>query len=362
MAQRESIGVAIIGTGFARRTQLPAFQACEGAKIVAIASAHRENAERVAHEFGAEYFTDDWRTVMTRPDVDLVSIVTPPVTHLEMTLAALNAGKAVLCEKPMAMNAGETQKMVERANEAGLLALVDHELRFLPGRRKMREMLLNREIGKIHHAKFLFRADSRLDASRPWDWWSDIDAGGGVLGAIGSHAIDSFRWLINTEITRVSGTLSTHVRQRVDKPSGETKTVTTDDEAIMTLRFTDGEMSNAATGAISMSVVESGRPEHRMEFFGSKGAVRLEGDRLSHSATSTSEWTPIELSKGALAAGMSDNEWSRGFTTLSREIVKALREGRSAVDGAATFEDGHRTQLVLDTVRRSHESGCWTSV
>src|ERR671928_2262654 len=105
---REEIGIGIIGTGFARTTQLPAFRACEGARVVAIASGHRENAERVAREFDIPVVASDWREVVAREDVDLLSIATPPVTHAEMALAALDAGKSVLCEKPMALNASET--------------------------------------------------------------------------------------------------------------------------------------------------------------------------------------------------------------------------------------------------------------
>src|SRR5918911_2369692 len=132
------VNIGIVGAGFARTTQIPGFRACEGARVVAIASGHRENAERVALEFGIENVADDWREVVARDDVDLVSVVTPPVAHMEMTLAALDNGKAVLCEKPMAMNAGEAERMMKSARGAGALNLIDHELRFLTGRRMMK--------------------------------------------------------------------------------------------------------------------------------------------------------------------------------------------------------------------------------
>lgn len=362
MVHKETIGVGIIGTGFARKTQIPGFRAANGCRVVAIASAHLANAERVAREFGIEYFTGDWRALITRDDVDLVSIVTPPVTHLEMSVAALNAGKAVLCEKPTAMNAGESAAMLKHATESGLLALIDHELRFLPGRRKMREALMNGEIGHVVHVKLLFRADSRADTTRPWDWWSDSASGGGALGAIGSHAVDSFRWLLGTEVTRVLGLLTTHVNNRADKHTGETRTVTTDDESNLLLRFADTDLTQGTTGAISLSVVESGHPEHRLEVFGSKGALMLDGDKLFRSSTGAGTWEPVEVVQDGLAEGMSDNDWSRGFTTFASLIIDALREGRNSVDGAATFDDGHRTQLVLDAARSSNTSGCWAPV
>src|SRR5437660_2679130 len=107
MAADKIIRIGIIGAGFARSTQIPGFKACEGARIVAIASARREHAEEVAREFDIEHVEDDWRALVARDDVNLVSVVTPVVTHCEMTLAALERRKAVLCEKPMAMNADE---------------------------------------------------------------------------------------------------------------------------------------------------------------------------------------------------------------------------------------------------------------
>jgi predicted dehydrogenase len=358
VTKKDFIGIGIIGTGFARSTQLPAFRACEGARVVAIASGHRENAERVAREFEIEHVADDWREVVAREDVDLVSIVTPPVTHMLMTLAALDAGKAVLCEKPMAINAEEADAMRRRAVEREVLALIDHELRFLPGRLKMREMVHAGEIGQVRHAKLIFRSDSRASMDRKWDWWSDEKSGGGALGAIGSHAVDAFRWMLGAEVSEVSCSLATHVAERVvDERTGEMRRVTTDDEANLILRLEDTDLTAGTTATISLSVIEQGRPEHRLEIFGSNGGLMIEeGGELWHAPTGTGDWTRVETERGPLAPGMRDGGWSRGFTLFSRAIIEALREGRNHIEGAADFEDGYRTQLVLDAARHSNES------
>lgn len=357
MTTKDFIGIAIIGTGFARSTQIPAFRACEGARVVAIASKHLENAERVAREFDIEYSTDDWREIIARDDVDLISIVTPPVTHEEMTLAVLDAGKAVLCEKPTAMDADEAARMLRRASEREALALIDHELRFLPGRVRMREMLRSGEIGEVHHAKLLFRSDSRATRERKWDWWSDVKSGGGALGAIGSHAVDAFRWLLGAEVSEVFCTLVTHVTEREDERTNELRRVTTDDEANLILRFADGELTKGTTATLSLSVVEQGSPQHRLEIFGAKGGLRIEeSGELWQARTGAGQWTRVETESAPLAVGMRENGWSRGFTLFSRAIIEALREGRNTVAGAATFDDGYRNQLVLDAARRSHQS------
>ncbi|MDX6444010.1 MAG: hypothetical protein QOH71_1084 [Blastocatellia bacterium] len=359
MSSDKIVRIGIIGAGFARSTQLPAFKACPGAKIVAIASGHRENAEKVAREFEIDHVENDWRALIGRDDIDLVSIVTPVATHYEMTMAALDQGKAVLCEKPMAMNAGEAKRMTERAREAGVLALIDHELRFLPGRLKMRELVRRGEIGKVLHARLTFRSDSRADPERPWNWWSDIKQGGGALGAIGSHVVDSWRWLLETEVTEVIGNLATHIHERKDA-NGKVREVTTDDETNLLVRFEDGELTEGASGNGSMSMVEAGKPEHRLELFGSLGASMIEeGGELWLAKVGEGDWRRIETDRGELAAGMRDGGWARGFTAFSKRIVEALQEGRTTVDGAATFADGYHIQLVLDAARRAHESGCW---
>lgn len=360
---KDSVGVGIIGTGFARTTQLPAWAACEGARVVAVASGRRENAEAAAREFRIPFVASGWREVVARADVDLVSIVTPPLTHAEMAEAALAAGKAVLCEKPMAMNAEESGRMSEAARAAGALALIDHELRFLPARRRMRELILGGELGRVLHAKFLFRADSRAVAERPWSWWSDERAGGGALGAIGSHAVDALHWLLGTRVSHVSATLAAHVAERRDPESGAARRVTADDEASLLVNFEDGGAAERATGVVSISLAEAGAHEHTVEVFGTEGSLKVDGaGRLWGARVGEGAWRRVESEDAPPAEGQRDNEWSRGFNVFAREIVAALREGRTHVEGAATFEDGHRTQLVLDAARAAHASGCRVAV
>jgi predicted dehydrogenase len=334
-----------------------------GAKIVAIASRNRERAEAVAKEFGIEYVANDWQELVAHNDVELVSVVTPPSTHMEITLAAFDHRKAVLCEKPMAMNAAEALRMVDKARSAGVLALIDHELRFLNSRRVMRGMLQTGAIGSVRHCNYVFRADYRSLPDRPWDWWSDAAMGGGALGAIGSHVVDSFRWVLSTEVTKAFGMLTTHIRQRRDKASGEMREVTTDDEAKLLFHFSDGPHTQNATGAASVSVVESGQYENRLEIYGTKGALMTEETgELWLSPPGSGVWRPVPVEQDHTAKGMREGSWSRGFTAFSMAVVEAMRFGKTVVKDAATFEDGYRVQLVLDAVRASSESGCWVTV
>ena len=361
--KKSPVGIGIVGTGFARTTQIPGFRDCMGAKVVAIASRNRERAEAVAKEFGIEHVVGDWQELVAHPDVDLVSIVTPPSTHMEITLAALDHRKAVLCEKPMALNADEAARMVEKANAAGVLALIDHELRFLNSRRVMRGMLQTGAVGTVRHCNYVFRSDYRGLADRAWDWWSDAAMGGGALGAIGSHVVDSFRWMLSTEVTDALGMLSTHIKQRPDKSNGGMRPVTTDDEAKLLFRFAGGPHTQDATGAASISVVESGKYENRLEIYGTKGALMVEETgELWLSPAGSGTWRPVQVEQDHMAQGMRPGSWSRGFTAFAVAIVEIMRAGRTTVKDAASFEDGYRVQLVLDALRASNESGCWVTV
>jgi predicted dehydrogenase len=361
--KRSPVGIGIIGTGFARTTQIPGFRDCMGAKVVAIASRSRERAGAIAKEFGIEHVATDWQELVAHKDVDLVSVVTPPATHMEISLAALEQRKAVLCEKPMALNAGQAARMVEKANAAGVLALIDHELRFLNSRRVMRGMLQTGAIGSVRHCNYVFRSDYRGIADRAWDWWSDETMGGGALGAIGSHVVDSFRWILSTEVTNTLGMLTTHITERPDKSNGGMREVTTDDEAKLLFRFADGPHTEGATGAASISVVESGKYDNRLEIYGTKGALMVEETgELWRSPTGSGAWRPVQVDQDHTAKGMREGSWSRGFTAFSVAIVEAMRSGKTTVKDAATFEDGLKVQLVLDAIRASNESGCWVTV
>ncbi len=359
----KTIRIGIIGAGFARNTQIPGFRDCMGARVEAIASRTREHAENVAKEYDIPHVATDWRELTRRDDLDLISVVMPPALHCEMSLDALEHGKAVLCEKPMALNADEARRMTEKAQQAGTLVLIDHELRCLKSRRTMRAMLRSGVIGRVRHCNYVFRSDYRGLVDRPWDWWSDARMGGGTLGAIGSHVIDSFRWLLSTEISKVFALLSTHIKERPDKASGKMLPVTTDDEAKLLFRFADSELTKDSTGAAALSVVESGKHANTLEVYGTTGALMVEETgELWHSPAGSGAWRPVQVHQDRTAPGMRPASWSRGFASLSCAIVEALRNGSTTVEGAATFADGFQVQLVLDAARESNRTGCWAEV
>ncbi|MGD9561882.1 MAG: Gfo/Idh/MocA family protein [Pyrinomonadaceae bacterium] len=353
----KKVGVGFIGTGFARKVQMPAFAGCEGAELVSVASGSEENARSAAAEFGIGHCTSDWRETIARDDVDLVCITTPPSLHKEMTLAAFEHGKHVLCEKPMAMNVAEAEEMVSAAKGKGLLALIDFELRFQPGRQIAREMIRRGEIGLIRHVKWNFRAPHRGNPEIPWNWWSDAEQGGGALGAINSHVIDSFNWFLDTEVSSVFCQLQSHVKQR---PSANGfRDVTTDDEANMLLRFADSEFCSDATGLVSVSMVEGPDYISTIEIFGTDGALMIDHvGALFTASNGKNAWEPVKAAIGETVPGYPDTGFPRGFMELAPRIVEAIRDGRDSIEFAATFDDGLKVQRVQDAARESDRNGC----
>ncbi|MEO7538938.1 MAG: Gfo/Idh/MocA family oxidoreductase [Pyrinomonadaceae bacterium] len=359
---KDLVGVGVIGTGFARRIQVPAFLACEDTRVVSVASGSEMNARETADEFGIGHFTTDWRDTVGHADVDLVCITTPPNLHREITLAAIANGKHILCEKPMAMNVAEATEMTDAARGKTLLALIDHELRFQPGRQLAYKMLRDGVIGKVRHAKSIFQAPHRGDASLPWNWWSDETAGGGALGAIASHVIDSFHWFLDTDISSVFCQLHTHVKERADG-FGDVRPVTSDDESNMLLRFKDSHLADHATGLVSISMVEGPAYGYHMDLYGEGGSMRIGAlGELSIAYKGDKELSPIEVPLGTSIAGVPDTGFARAFVEFAPIIVRAIRSGEYFVEHAATFADGLRVQRVLEASRASDRTGSAVSV
>lgn len=350
------VGIGVIGAGFARKVQIPAFLRCDGAEIVSVASRSAANAESTAKEFGIPHSSADWRETVMHSGVDLVCMTTPPNLHREMVLFALEHGKHILAEKPMAMNVAEAEEMTAAAERTGVLALIDHELRFQDGRRRAYEMLRNGTIGKVRHAKYNFRAPHRGDPNVPWNWWSDINAGGGALGAINSHIIDSFNWFLGTEISTVSCQLQTHVKERPF--DGTVRAVTTDDEANMLLRFADGELTDNTTGLVSVSMIEQPEYLNRIEFFGAEGSIRIDHrGELFVAKNGESEWTSVKVDLGTQIEGVPDTGFARAFAAFAPVIIDAILSGAPKIEHAATFADGLKVQRVLDAARESDATG-----
>ncbi|MFZ4628025.1 MAG: Gfo/Idh/MocA family protein [Blastocatellia bacterium] len=360
--KEEKIGIGLIGTGFARSAQAPAFRVCEGAELVAVCSGRFENAQKVAEELAIPHPCQDYQELLSLPDVSLVVISTPPVHHCQIALAALEAGKHVICEKPMAMSVAEARQMCEAAQaRPRQLAIIDHELRFNPTWRRMKELVDAGYLGDLHHVQVLISSGFRHSAQRPWNWWSQRQAGGGLLGALGSHAIDALRWLFG-EIDAVSSTMATMIPTRKDPVSGEDCPNETDDFCSFLLRFAP-QRGRIPHGVVTLSALYASGGKNQITAVGSKGTLVMDGDETLIGATGYQQQFE-EMSLIDRARGISivpDNIWARSFYHLARETVQALRESRTEIAHAATFHDGLHCQEILDAVHLAHAEQRWVN-
>lgn len=359
------VRVALIGTGWSLRTQASAFRA-GGLEIAALWSRGEEKARRLAAEHGIPYATAELDRVLERPDVDLVSVTTPPHTHREVALRALEAGKHVLCEKPFALDAAEAEAMAAAArSRPDRLALVDHELRFLPAYGRLRELLADGWAGELFHVEVTHHSPGRLDPEIPFDWWSEREMGGGFWGAIGSHYVDLLCWLLGgggpCRVEGASATLRTLVPKRRDR-QGLTRRVTADDQAIVRLRLR-AAAGDPLPALLHLSAGVAGGSSHRLLVAGSRGSLRYDGERLLghrfEPGRRSSEAQDLTPAPGAEPVDGRDDDWTRGTVHLARALREALGEGdgRALTSRAATFEDGLCTQRVLDAGRASSDAG-----
>ncbi len=343
--------VAIVGTGWGARVQVPAFREA-GLNVSGIAGFHQNKTKRLAEELGVEPF-DDWRELVRRPGIDLVSVVTPPFEHLEMATTALDAGKHVLSEKPTALDADQAQELLDCAlRHPDRFSLIDHELRFLPAWMAARERI--GEIGALRYIEIRYASPARGDRAREWNWWSDAAKGGGIWGAVGSHFIDTIRYL-GFEVEAVQADLRTIIDER---PYGDSRRkVTSDDYANVQLRLTNG-----AVASIALSAVASGPDEPAtITIHGEGGAMRLQSEELLMCAP----FKPFQRVSGQAMEQRPGNSpggaFGSGTLLLGRALRRAIDDGdRSALKAAATFEDGLAQQQVLDAARRSAvDAGRW---
>jgi predicted dehydrogenase len=354
-----TIRAALIGASFAKAAYLPALAAVDDVEVVAVASAHLASARSAAQAFNVPNAYDDWRAMLDKHPVDLVGIATPVVHHAPMTLAALEAGAHVICEKPMAMNSDEARAMLDKAQTLGRVHLIGHELRFNPNRRKIKQIIASGAIGQVRHVNVVNISATWGDpASRPvGDWWSLVEMGGGRLGANGSHQIDLLRFWLG-DIGAISGQVTTMVPDRIGKQTGEPWTATADDQVSFT-----AEMQNGAIVSVFLSGAARHSIGNHVEIFGSEGTIMLadKDEKLLVARVGEDFQDMSETDPNAGRPGVGKGIWNVSFVGLIQEATAAIREKRATREGA-TFADGLKCQQAMDAVRQSWAERRWITL
>ncbi len=335
-----AVRVGLIGTGFGGSVQAPGWTCVDSAEVVAVTSGRVERARAVADEFGINHVFTDYRQMLREVELDLVSITTPPQLHHEMALAALEAGKHVLCEKPMAMNVAEAKEMLAAAERSGRVHAIDFEFRYIPARSAMKRLI---EAGEIGEPFFVRIADLGIGPERP-AWWYDAKQGGGLFQAIGTHYVDAVRWWIGP-FARVSADLRPVVRAHTLPESGVTVPVTSDDTSLVSF-----VLENGVHGRIDLSAVAQAGTR-RIEIYGTRGTLVLEGTMLYRTVNGELVRVPPEdRDQGRL-----DDPRIGPFVELAQRVVDRIqgKPGKSF----ATFADGLEVQRVTDAIHRSSDEG-----
>ncbi|MFF3857342.1 Gfo/Idh/MocA family protein [Micromonospora sp. NPDC002575] len=344
-----------------------------------------------ADRLGWEAHTTDWRRLVESDEIDVVDICTPGDSHAEIALAALAAGKHVLCEKPLANTVAEAREMAAAAvaaQAAGVRSMCGFTYRRVPAVTLMRQMVAEGKLGTIRHVRAAYLQDWIVDPQFPLVWRLQRDkAGSGALGDIGAHIIDMTQYVTGQRITGVSAITETFVKQRplpaeysglAAQAAGngaaggqgpDMGPVTVDDAAVFVARLSDG-----ALATYEASRFATGRKNAlRVEINGSLGTLVFDLERLNelefYDATRPAAeqgFTRILVTEAEhpyMSAWWPPGHiigYEHSFTHQARDLVEAIAAG---VDPAPSFVDGLQVQLVLDAVTRSAELGStWADV
>ncbi len=332
--------------------------------------------QAAAEKWGWQESSTDWREVIARDDIDLVDITTPGDSHAEIALAALAAGKHVLCEKPLANSVEEAEEMVRQAasaRERGVRSMVGFTYRRLPATTFARDLVAAGRIGTVRQVRAEYLQDWLTDPEAPLTWRLQKDrAGSGSLGDIGAHAIDLAEYITGDTVASVSGLLETLVSERPllgegvglsGTASTERGPVTVDDVALFSGRFASG-----ALGSFEATRFRTGRRNaFRVEVSGDRGAIAFDLERLNELEFYDATLPVTEQGFRRILVTEHDHPYmepwwptghglgyEHGFVHQIKDLVDAVAEG---TDPRPSFEDGLHVQRVLAAIERSSEAG-----
>ncbi|MFK0008741.1 Gfo/Idh/MocA family protein [Paenarthrobacter sp. NPDC090520] len=409
MADSKPLRVGMVGYAFmgaahshAWRTAPRFFDLPLAPQLTAVAGRNEDGVRAAATKYGWDSVETDWRRLIDRDDIDLIDICTPGNTHAEIAIAALEAGKHVLCEKPLANSVAEAEKMTvvaQAAAERGVLSMCGFSYRRTPALALAKRMVEEGRLGDIRHVRAQYLQDWLTDANAPLTWRLDkAKSGSGSLGDIGAHSIDAAQWITGMDITGVSALLETFVKERPlagdlvglggqGGPDGPKGPVTVDDAALFTARFapkhdggrpsgaqgTDGGSRQGPIGIFEATRFALGRKNAmRLELNGTKGSLAfdfedmnslqfydasLEPDAGFRKIMVTEPTHPYTANWWPTGHGLG---YEHGFTHQVVDLVNAIHAGEQP---SPSFADALQVQKVLAAVEESaNNASRWENV
>ncbi|WAH95279.1 Gfo/Idh/MocA family protein [Arthrobacter sp. MMS18-M83] len=359
-------------------------------QLTALSGRNDDGVRAAARKLGWGSVETDWRRLLERDDIDLIDICTPGNTHAEIAIAALEAGKHVLCEKPLANSVAEAERMTEAAQaaaERGVLSMCGFSYRRTPALALAKRMVEQGRLGTIRHVRAQYLQDWLSDENAPMTWRLDKSkSGSGSLGDIGAHSIDAAQWVTGQQITGVSALLETFVHERplggdlvglgghgdvgADAPRGR---VTVDDAAIFSARFDGGATSPGAVGVFEATRFALGRKNAmRLEVNGTKASLAFDFEEMNVLSFYDAAESPDAGFRRIFVTEpehpYAGNWWptghglgyEHGFTHQVVDLVTAIGAGEQP---SPSFADALQVQKVLAAVEGSAaESSRWQKV
>jgi len=374
--QAKTLRVGLVGYGFMGRTHSNAYRQVNQffdlsyrPELVAVCGREANKAREFAASWGYNSVERDWRALVARNDIDLVDIASPNNTHAEIAIAAAEAGKMVLCEKPLGRNLAEAAPMVKAVEQAGVPNMVWYNYRRVPAVTLAKQLIDEGALGRIFHYRAKFLQDWTISSKVPLGgqalWRLDADvSGSGVTGDLLAHCIDTALWL-NGPIESVSGMTETFIKERTNAVTGQAALVRIDDASAFLARFENGslatfEATRYARGHKALYTFEINGENasiawdlhdlHRLQLFEYKDQGRLRGWRSIHVTDGEHPymkhwWVP------GLQIG-----YEHTFIHQLADFLGGLSDGART---GPTFTDALETEKVIDAVLRSATSGTW---
>ncbi len=367
---RPRVGVGVLGPAFMGRAHADAYRRLESLErpppvacdLVAIAGRDAAATAASARRYGFDHAVSDWRALVEDPAVGVFDNVAPNHLHAEPTVAAAEAGKHVVCEKPLGRTADEAHETWRRVRAAGVVHLCAFNYRFVPAVRLARRLIEAGELGEVRHFRAVYLQDWLVDPQAPVTWRLQADeAGSGALGDLGAHIVDLARHLVG-EIDAVAAQTTTFVPER---PGGA---VTVDDAFAALVGFETG-----AVGTLEASRVCLGRKNAlRFEVNGTAGSIRFDLERLNELEVDLAGTTPGAAAQGSRRVLVTEADdpylehwwppghiigWEHTFVHELHHFLSAVGGGGSVRPDGADFEDGYRAAEVCDAILRSARSG-----
>lgn len=381
--------IAMIGGGFMGKAHAAAYAAmpmffwpAPGIPVrKVLVDLNAEQAEQGRQRFGFEEASTDWRSVIERPDIDVVDIVTPNDSHAEIAIAAAKAGKHVICEKPLARTVAEAKAMLDAVQAAKVIHMVAFNYRRTPAVALARKYIAEGRIGKILNFRGTYLQDWSADPNSPLSWrFSKKIAGSGTLGDIGTHVVDMARYLVG-EIQAVNAMTKTYIPTRrlqaggVDKLGAAEKStdgprgvVDVDDEVLTMLRFESG-----AIGSIEATRNAYGRNNFlTFEVHGEKGSIVFNYERRDELQVMFAEDPADARGFRTVYTGPAhpygEGLWpipGLGIGYTETKIVEAYDLFKAIASGeqpSPNFLDGYVIECIAEAILKSAESGLWVEV